>query len=500
MEKTYRWDRVSLTHTAVCLEARQFAKHALPSLDKSPAYWRMLEYILWGTWIDDETEKLVLSRDLIRKIEGEKDTAFYSAEKFLESFSRDVFSIKWSDSASSINRARTLISADTPSAMETIVEWEQGRKHKHKEGVFFSTGQPFTQRVQNKQRLDQQQEALKEMAKARVPEARRLLNYLNNLPPRTFYNILKNMPEAQNKARKLDKDSSRQLNLLKTISDYYQPFYAPVSKSDRLYAINPSILSLQRDVRIALTKGWVEFDLQNAQLAIVATMWDIPELKDYLSRGNSIWPYLIKNLNLSSKDKPILKDAIYPIVFGSSKKNVELKLSQLGGHIPTKFFELPLIQELWKKRRKEIQKIYACGGGDTVFGVWLPIIGRDKKERYRSVCSILSQQCQAIELKLLFPVIGLAEKYQDNNHGYLITVWQHDGFSVYFKDKKMIKKLSQELINAVGKQAKKLGTHTKLEASPALTDLAGQASYSWLKKRAEEKRREKGGLSIDILG
>ena len=47
----------------------------------------------------------------------------------------------------------------------------------------------------------------------------------------------------------------------------------------------------------------------------------------------------------------------------------------------------------------------------------------------KRITSVMAQEVQMIEMAILSPVIDLAEK---NSKNYVITLWQHDGFSVKF--------------------------------------------------------------------
>src|SRR5690606_30271586 len=101
------------------------------------------------------------------------------------------------------------------------------------------------------------------------------LAYLNSLPSNSFTKtVRRNLPQARMVAANLKKydkgkvsqsrtESSRKANLqlLRKISEQPKPFYQPSSAGNtvRLFSLNESMLGLSREVRRALTQGWVEY-------------------------------------------------------------------------------------------------------------------------------------------------------------------------------------------------------------------------------------------------
>ena len=62
----------------------------------------------------------------------------------------------------------------------------------------------------------------------------------------------------------------------------------------------------------------------------------------------------------------------------------------------------------------------------------------------KRITSVMAQEVQMIEMAILSPVIDLAEK---NSKHYVITLWQHDGFSVKFLDTSKRDKYTKVIIN-----------------------------------------------------
>jgi hypothetical protein len=94
------------------------------------------------------------------------------------------------------------------------------------------------------------------------------LDYLNNLAPNQFTQLLRNLEGAQRTGTLPEAKQARELILLESISLQPQPFYCIARKSTRLAPVGASLCSLKSEVRKALTSGWVEVDLQNVQLAV----------------------------------------------------------------------------------------------------------------------------------------------------------------------------------------------------------------------------------------
>lgn len=68
-------------------------------------------------------------------------------------------------------------------------------------------------------------------------------------------------------------------------------------------------------------------------------------------------------------------------------------------------------------------------------------------------------EAQALELKLLLPVVALARSTMD----FQITLWAHDGFYVWYKDAAKEKTWEQSIINVVGREINKHDVITELE-------------------------------------
>ena len=80
--------------------------------------------------------------------------------------------------------------------------------------------------------------------------------------------------------------------------------------------------------------------------------------------------------------------------------------------------------------------------------------------------SLMAQQAQSYELRLIWPAFELASSYNaSDRHGVVITSFLFDGFSFVSKDSRESEKWRIKLSDAIQKEAKNLGIATSLEFS-----------------------------------
>lgn len=106
------------------------------------------------------------------------------------------------------------------------------------------------------------------------------------------------------------------------------------------------------------------------------------------------------------------------------------------------------------------------GGATDVFGRFLPFKkGANRKRKADSNRrSILAQCAQATELHLLQPVIDAAIEEAEKTHPrWRIALWQHDGFSFWFREPGKSKRIRKRIRDLVDAHAKSQGIPTRLE-------------------------------------
>ena len=70
---------------------RELTARTFPALDRNPAYWRFMQYLLFGTFIDEDTGRLIISQKDLAEIEGwTRGMGNYRAIRFLTAFQTEV--------------------------------------------------------------------------------------------------------------------------------------------------------------------------------------------------------------------------------------------------------------------------------------------------------------------------------------------------------------------------------------------------------------------------
>ncbi len=317
-----------------------------------------------------------------------------------------------------------------------------------------------------------------EALRSPVPEAQRIIDYLNDLPSNIF--ALKvnrkgrtngNIAAAIAVAQSLPDERRRieELRKLRSIVVQPQPFYGPSAKGNcklagntvRVSAQGSAIPGLKNEIKYALIDGWVTFDLRSSQLAIVSKDWGIDGVREWLSNfGNNIWEELCALFPSIPKvpAKAALKRAVYSVCYGAAPDSVRNGLMiglGLSWADVEPFFGHRFIEEVLLHRRAVQSVVRKARGANDCFGRWLPC-----STKLKTVRSVMAQLSQAQEMAFLLPAIELAKKRKDE---FKIVLWEHDGFSVHFTRKDRIESESQRIMDAVNERCSKLGYPTRLE-------------------------------------
>ncbi len=470
----FKEDTMKFYDRTVSGEFREELAKILPALADNQAYWRMTQHLLFGTLKDTDTDCLALPSVLIAAIEEKKYDSHYVAHHFLNAYRRDVMDFKIAAHVFSDNsgegRCRTVEEFMPPAAVQGLADGER-MHYQAKDRVWMSTGNVYLRKHASAQRKADRDEA-QEYAKqdSVCAETKLLLNYLNALPPHRFTIALKHLPEAREAASRL-KDADSQLNLLKAIGDYAQPMYKPADKTTRVFTLRESVLRLHRDLRKIMTRDWVTADLRSAQLAIVAQVWGIPTLTDYLQSRRSIWSDLCQHMGMefTADNKANMKAVLYSLIFGAGRKSLTAKLGRsfpCGREAYERFKSDRVIRSLILARHREKQKIRRDQGAFDAFGNFteLEVTSSERYEYDRDNClSILACVAQSYELMLLLPVIRLAVAEQSGHHGFAVTTWLHDGFTFTANDPRDMTTWKDRITAAVKAEAERLGIITELE-------------------------------------
>lgn len=467
--------------------ARESLQALLPNLDsynckcKKEEHWNLFRVLAFNPFIDRDTGAVRASAETIARATNNLSAlraGKFNAGAVLKHFINDIIpgiatllvddqGREWSTSTWVIREDDSRYKKEDGKTRRVLVNWplevkeiiqKEITKQYTDEKVYISNG---NKRNDGKERgfttiiLDECQQEIEIL---NCKPAKEIADYLNNLPINSFTKLSDNFDKALEVADKLEGHvKQQQLLILSTIMEAPKPFVRPSEKTDRLFGHGANITNLKKEVRKALTKGWFEGDLKSAQLAIVATLWNIPEVLSFLETGKSFWSDVLSHLGVSEEAKGIVKDHTYGVIFGMSKErlveemNAGLKKFNIekGGNL---FLSHPIISALLKARGAYISKVLSEGYIVDAF--------HSKFEINKSnVLSLVARQAQSYEMALIHPVFELAKTTED----FSIVLYQFDGVSIKFHNKKRQGTWLELIELAVKKKACELGIFTSLD-------------------------------------
>jgi hypothetical protein len=455
-----------------------------PGLKKNKPYWRFLQHLIFGQLNDTDTKQLMVPAVLIAAITGKKCDNHFSARKFFDKFVADTaIQVDIDDHIFSphtgASKVRRLRAIHLPAHILELIDQE--RNSLGEDRVWMDTGAKWM--YKDTPVLREADKKLINLDNACAQTAN-LCNYLNNAHPNRYTAAATSHYGEAVEVAKTCLDAKNQINMMKVIRDQPQPFYRSVEKSTRAFSSNTSILFLHRSIRKVFTQDWLNADLRSAQLAIVARVWDVPEITKYLidakSAKRTIWMDLCEHMGLEytpdNKDK--VKTPLYAIIFGAGDDRMitgfersfgdgdESGDKAIGRAVYKQFLSHPVIKTLVSARQKQFDLIRAAKGGADAFGTSIPLVVTRKPEKhfdYDNCRSILASIAQSYELLLLFPVIEAAIECKDSKRGFAITTWLHDGFTFVSRKKEDEEPLKKKLKKMVSEEANRLGIHTELD-------------------------------------
>lgn len=487
----------ALTEAALTPTATHLVLSRAPSFPCSPAFrssllssfpslslphLALLGHLLFSSRLDLTSGRVLIDRWVLAACEGriaEVQSRNYDGTQFLTEFREAVahrLTFNWSGYSFREGKCREAI-VDWPPEIQSLVD-ENRAAIPDETWVSFASGK----RLDHKGRMALREE-LRLMASTQVDNAewdkqREVLEYLNNLPARSFARFRSGVAagreelEALSAAGEISAASlESQRRLLNAIAVQPQPFYGPSREgnTERIFAVGESLCSLKREVRKAMCVGLWEFDLKSAQLAIVAKVWGIPELQEFLGRqGASIWNELCEYLEVPqdnwTRAKDVLKEAVYSLVYGRSKRNIDRnsfdKLRSLGVPAPDRFFDHELIQAVWSAKKRKIEGILRDEGLVLHWGKRVELEGGSPLSRIRQIRSLLARHSQAVELDLIHPVYQLASQVPRE---FKVILHQHDGVTIAFSRRE--DRWKQRIQEVVRERARELGVLTELEGT-----------------------------------
>lgn len=508
---------------------REKLEELLPGLNdvsscncKKEHHWKFFRLLAFSAYRDPVTGAVRIGQEALARCQDKLSSLAannYSAKPFLmhclnkvlpgiATIVLDEQGRDWSVSTWETVEELGNVSVKTASGMQrrAIVTWPvevqdiinaELSSNTEEELVYIDTGlSKSAKREREELKRDREDADENVMALAKSPRAIAMANYLNNLPTNKFTATLSNFDAAQKVVESIDNPNTKltQQIILQSIKERPMPLYIPTERSDRLYTTGPSLQNLKKSVRKALTADWYEADLQSSQLAIVAKLWNIPEVTEFLASGKSIWDSYLNHFGLVKEKidydafKKTIKDHTYGLVFGMGKKRLTKELTEDLSVVNTdlsaemevygiknggeKFLEHPLVKAIVNARKKRIKDLVHAGVYTVIedsSDPYNPPIVRTIQVTRQNVLSILAQEAQRLEQCLIYPIFELTNQTDE----FTITCLQHDGVSVSFSREDRREFWMNKISEAVNKMAAYLGVYTKLiweyNSSPVTT-------------------------------
>ena len=441
---------------------REEVKARYPNLMLCPAYWSLMRELIFRQNTYGSSGLILLQHD---KLAGwnQKDPSNFNSGKFLEAFKRNVLpEFTYSDYAA-LEKCRSVVATGIDAEVH---QWLKDMGDVRE--VYFETGH----KVNSKSLASEYETSLAFVHSLQKliysEEAKHVLDYHNSKSRNKFkLKVNQNYEDALTLVESYKADSEAiyvmQRESLIDLRFFPMPLLKPTYKADRLFSYGASLTTIKSEVRKVLTRGWTEADLKNAQLAIIAKLWDIPSLQDYLATGESIWTYFYDSLEIDKSYKPALKVFVYSIAYGAGQDTLRTDFvdncASAGIRVEDVFvkalFELPLVKDILTARKVRLNEVK----GKTLF---TPL----GKIRSRKPTSKLALEAQAYEMLLIHEIYKLADQAinpKTNKAQFEIMLYQFDGVTIDFRDKRSKDYWKSCITKAVEAKAYEYGFKTTLE-------------------------------------
>jgi hypothetical protein len=444
-----------------------------PGLAKNWRYrWLFLEAVV-GLHRDEDTGNPVVSWYHLATIEGkahEIRSKTYQGMAFIRRYWRDtghIFTLSrhsyWRQ------KARTVKDDGLPAQLARALEIELCNAPV--DPVDFVTG-----RVIDRRRAAAARQTDLARATARCsdyPESQTLSDYMNRLPRQPFSTAMKRHGTAGIAVALAEPNPHKRRHALVTLRAMLsqpQQFVGPSwrDRSRRVFPLHMGYGTLPREVAAVIGQEWFEADLVSSQLTIAAYTWHIPEVIAFLEAGQSIWDTLALALGTTLVMKPAIKKALYSLLYGAQRWTIARQLQPIANErristvkLGELFLTHPLISRLYAAREQQLQRIRKAGGAYDCYGKWVSVYEAEERHgrRRRNPRSVLAILAQAVEFKLLVPVLRIATTSQD----FYITQWAHDGFCLAFVDQRRADSVIKRIEAGIAAEAAMMGIRMKLE-------------------------------------
>jgi hypothetical protein len=526
-----RWtpDR-GLRRTTCKPETRKALSIHMPEIKEDDVLYRYVVYALWTTWRDEGCHRRVIDEHVLHWIGHHRFTSAIAVIRYIK---KRLPGFEWIEAIPN-RRARLIKSDGLPRTLYDIVRDDlRTPASECEERVRILSG-----KTHNDEAAGDSREDIKERLSGIRPNAPSLgaqyiWERMNERPPNPFAKLEEHLEEAHRVLDEMDLDVSlsseekwhvqgglraalkrkkgeeqRQhyRKLLRAIADQHKPFYRFSSKgrTDRIFPLNDSVLSLPKELRTTLCQDFREVDLKSAHLLIAAWLWDATEaLRKLADEEYSIWDDLMEHcrplfeeqgLGVPEKGDPLyaevksaMKVAVYSTVYGMPAPSIQAELTKslsdlLGGDVGAHIREHPVVQRLLKKRDEKLAQMEV---GDVYEG---PTGIRAKVEQEvgddgdgADPRSVMATIAQSYEQACMRVILELEEDREKSYNRFRVALWLHDGAYVKMespnaRERNLTERLNEkcrELAEFAGKDAP-LPAFFEVEKVEA-PELAGQS-------------------------
>jgi len=470
MPDTYKPLSIAVTNTFRSLVLSTYP--ALKEHDNAAVYMRIMQYVLFSTFVDERTGSIIVPYKTIAALVGmNPHNHRFKALTWLEDFNRDVLLLNTEEYVYSQGWARTI----TPQiALEIMAAKRLDSTNDEPGEVWFLDGSLVSRRGLQAQRREYE-EYLRSLSVAMTEKhpAYPLMQYLLGQPPDTLKKVLKqNWPAVKDAVKAMPAGTAEEQGtrnwcerVLVNLNMFQGIYYTGSDKTPRIFSVGATVHLLPRGLRKLAFTGQVECDLRACQLAVVARLWDIEPLQTFLKSGANIWDELLSWVGMPPVFKGIIKRTVYSIVFGMGRRNLLKQLAEgdfqsagIGKLNAQKFFKHSLIQSLLEARGRQQQVVDSNNGCKDAWGIWLDA-SHDYETRRKNLPSVLACVVQSYELRIMLSILPVLKS---NPQIYLLS-WLHDGVTLHFGNISKRERQLVQLKRAIQVEAESLGMETWLE-------------------------------------
>jgi hypothetical protein len=202
-------------------------------------------------------------------------------------------------------------------------------------------------------------------------EIRRLVEYLHARPPRAFSKRAGAAAEevagelARVKGHWSETKWHVHAGAWRSVFHQPVPVYRTSERTQRLVPVGQGLANAPSWIRQAVLADAFEVDMKAAQLALVAALWDVPEIEPYLVEAEtSVWDALVGHLFALFPHgvydpevdfdtlKPILKTTMYQATFGATRETLQ-RFGNSRGMSPSE-------HRAWREGRARVKKYFAA--------------------------------------------------------------------------------------------------------------------------------------------